>query len=344
MRPLESPVEASSGTEGASFLDIPVGAEPGSLGSAYSALASNAYAPTWNPGGLGYVDSPSLAVQYLSYVESIQYEYLSYVHPFEPGKSLGFAIQYLGSGNISGTDISGNPTDTFTADYGAYALAYGQTLSDQFSLGASAKLIHAALSDVTANAYAFDLGSMYKADSHLTLAATLTNLGTPLNFLSTGDSLPLAFHAAAAYNFNPILPCILSLEGIYPQTGSASAHIGMEWEPLKEIALRVGYRSDTLPGLSPLAGLSLGMGIKVWEQEFSYAWLPLGELGNTQYFSFIFHFGSPKRRRNLIQFQALKKSPTSDEQSNIDYQDIMELLSEDEPHEAQSRSDSTTRD
>ena len=44
---------ASSGTEGASFLDIPVGAEPAALGSAYTALATNAYAPVWNPAGLG---------------------------------------------------------------------------------------------------------------------------------------------------------------------------------------------------------------------------------------------------------------------------------------------------
>src|SRR3954468_1834792 len=75
------PLRASPGTEGASFLDIPVGAGPASMGSAYTALATDAYAPTWNPGGLGRVDSKQLAGQHLSYLESMNYEYLSYVHP-----------------------------------------------------------------------------------------------------------------------------------------------------------------------------------------------------------------------------------------------------------------------
>src|SRR5580692_10858378 len=104
------PLQASSGTEGASFLDIPVGAGPAALGSAYSAMASDAYAPTWNPGGLGLVQNDEIAAQHLSYVDTLHYEYASYVHPLGKGRALGASIQYLGSGNISGTDSNGNPT------------------------------------------------------------------------------------------------------------------------------------------------------------------------------------------------------------------------------------------
>src|SRR5260370_37016517 len=39
---------ASSGTEGAAFLDIPVGGRSAAMGSAYSALANDAYAATIN--------------------------------------------------------------------------------------------------------------------------------------------------------------------------------------------------------------------------------------------------------------------------------------------------------
>src|SRR5437899_13046732 len=72
---------ASSGTEGAAFLDIPVGAGPTALGAAYTALAHDAYAPTYNPGGLGFLDSTQLAGQHLSYLDTLHYEYLSFVHP-----------------------------------------------------------------------------------------------------------------------------------------------------------------------------------------------------------------------------------------------------------------------
>src|SRR3979409_1699028 len=90
----------SSGTEAASFLDIPVGAGPAALGSAYTALAADAYAPTWNPAGLGLIDSPELAAQHLSYLESMHYEYLSYVQPLQDSKNsvvrrgLGVSAQY----------------------------------------------------------------------------------------------------------------------------------------------------------------------------------------------------------------------------------------------------------
>src|SRR5712691_5696517 len=101
------PAWASSGTEGASFLDIPVGAGPAALGSAYTALATNAYAPVWNPAGLGMLSGTEMAGQHVSYLESMHYEFLSFVHPFydtqDSGthRGIGASVQYLGSGDIT---------------------------------------------------------------------------------------------------------------------------------------------------------------------------------------------------------------------------------------------------
>jgi hypothetical protein len=273
-------VAASAGEEGAAFLNIPVGAGPAALGSAYSALATDAYAPTWNPGGLGRVESNQLAGQHLSYLESIYYEYLSFVHPLGKGRSIGAAIQYLGSGDIPGTDINGAPIGDFSSHYAAYALAYGQMIGDKISVGVAGKMISAKIADVGARAYALDIGSLYRFNQKLTLAAVLTNAGTKLKFIDQADSLPLAFRLAAAYKVNPQID--LTAEGVYRQTGLASFHSGAEWRPSPPIGLRVGYRTDTLPGLSPMAGLTMGIGLHAWGHEFSYAWLPYGELGNTE--------------------------------------------------------------
>jgi len=111
------PVQAGAGSETASFLDIPVGAGPAAMGAAYSALAADAYAPVYNPGGLGFVDSTQLSGQHLSYLDSIYYESLSFVHPAGQGGALGVSAQYLGSGNISGTDINGNSNGNFSTTY-----------------------------------------------------------------------------------------------------------------------------------------------------------------------------------------------------------------------------------
>src|SRR4051812_11991930 len=71
-----------SGTEAAAFLDIPVGAQPASLGGAYTAWATDAYAPLWNPAGLGRIRATQLAAQHLSYLDSINYESISAAWPF----------------------------------------------------------------------------------------------------------------------------------------------------------------------------------------------------------------------------------------------------------------------
>lgn len=340
------PARASSGTEGASFLDIPVGAGPAALGSAYTALATDAYAPTWNPAGLGFISDNEMAAQYLSYLESINYEYLSFVHPFDQShdssisRGIGFSAQYLASGDIPGTDINGNPTGSFNSHYGAYNLSYGQTLGQKLSLGVTGKLINAQIDDVSANAYAMDLGSLYKVTDKLSLAGTLTNIGNNLTFLSEGDPLPMAFHAAAAYQATSHV--MLTTEGIYERNATGSFRIGAAWEPLQAVSLRVGYRTDTVDGLGALAGFSTGLGLHMYGQEFAYAWVPYGDLGDTQYFSLIIHFGGrEEERRNLIHYQTIKEHRTveggSDKPiSEPEYQQLMQLLSDDDAHVAQN--------
>ena len=122
-------------------------------------------------------------------------------------------------------DDQGNSAGSFSGYYASYSLAYGRTFIDKLSLGLTGKLIAAKLGDVSAHAYAADFGGMYKMARHLTLAATLTNLGSKLKFLNEGDSLPLAFHIAAAYQ--PTQHWLFTGEGVYPQTRLASFHLGM---------------------------------------------------------------------------------------------------------------------
>src|SRR5258708_9989301 len=74
---------SSSGTEGASFLDIPVGGAPAALGSAYTAQANDVYAPMWNPGGLGFLHSTEFTGTHLNYLAPVSYEFAGLVIPFE---------------------------------------------------------------------------------------------------------------------------------------------------------------------------------------------------------------------------------------------------------------------
>lgn len=333
----------SSGTEGAAFLDIPVGGGPASLGSAYTALAMDAYAPTWNPAGLALIDGKELAGQHLSYLESMNYEYISYVHPLSDGKDspvrrgIGFSAQYLGSGDIPATDATGASLGDFTSHWGAYNFSYGQSLSDRLSVGLTGKWINAKIDDVSANAYGADFGAFYRISDKINAAFTAKNFGTKLKFLSEGDPLPMAFHAGASYE--PTSHWTLASEAVYRKTGLASFHVGGAWRPLEAISLRAGYKTDTLEGLNALAGFTTGIGLHLWGQELAYAWAPYGELGNAQYFSLLARFGGrDKANRDLIHYQTIRKHRTvkSAEPVEPEYQQLMQLLNDSDAHMAQS--------
>jgi len=345
---------ASAGTEGASFLDIPVGAGPAAMGSAYTALATNAYAPTWNAGAMGFVSGHEVAFQHLSYLESIHYEYLSYVHPLSMSRNsgrkhtIGFSAQYLGSGDIARTDVDAggnfvNVGGDFSSRYGSYNLAYGLTLTEKLGVGLTGKLINAKIDDVSANAYAADLGALYKANEKVQVGATVVNVGSKLKFLNEGDPLPMAVRVGGAYKPNGRI--LASLEGVYRKSGLASVHAGGQWRPIEAISLRAGYKTDTLDGLSAIAGLTTGIGLHLWGQEFAYAWAPYGELGNAQYFSMLIKFGArEEERRNLIQYNKIKKhrmvkDNKKDDDMEPEYQQLMQLLSEQDVLTARSASE-----
>jgi len=342
--------QAASGTAGADFLDIPVGAGPAAMGSAYTALATDGYAPVYNPAGLGFVDLPQVTGQHLAYLDSVHYEFASVAYPLPranfasiPGNSaLGASIQYLGSGDITRTDVNGNSIGDFSSSYAAYSLSYGRTLGDKFSLGVTGKMINGNINGFSGSAYAADVGSLYKSGP-LSLAAVFTNMGTPLKFIDDSNPLPRDLHLAAAYHITS--RWLVSAESIYAVSDPASFHLGVQWSPLEEVDLRAGYKTDTLNELSPLAGITAGIGIHIWGQELAYAWAPYGDLGDAQYFSILIRFGSREQlKRNLIQFQSIKQHRLANQGSNgqndggedTDNQQLMELLKNDETHVSQS--------
>ena len=183
-------VWAASGTEGASFLDIPVGGRPASMGSAYSALATDSYAPIYNPGAMSFSPVNEFSAMHLAYLDSVNYEFASFVHPLTSADAVGISAQLLLPGSINGTDINGNSIGSISGHYGAYGLSYAHTFDERLGVGINAKVVNAAINDASANAFAADLGTLYKMNDHLSLSAAATNLGSALKFVDQADDLP----------------------------------------------------------------------------------------------------------------------------------------------------------
>jgi hypothetical protein len=327
-----SKLPAAAGKDGAAFLNIPVGARPAALGASYTSLADDAYAATWNPAGLGDLKSTEFSAQHLSYLDTMHYEYMSLALP----SGFGASVQYLGSGDIEKRDEFNAVQGDFSNSFASYNLAYGHAFSDQLSLGLTGKMIHAKLDSVSAKAFAADFGGLMRPRGNLSLAVTLTNVGSKLKFLETGDSLPTTLRAGVS--FKPATQWLMTAEGAYRKSGVASFHTGVEWRPISMLSLRSGFRTDTVKELSPLAGVTTGMGLHVWGHELAYAWLPYGDLGTTHYVSLVMKFGEAQEtKRNLIRYQKIKSHRLAQDSQEIDleYMQLMELLNETEERTAQ---------
>lgn len=281
---------AFSGTEGASFLEIPVGGRPASLGSAYGPLANDSYAPIWNPAGLGALRRGEASLMHLSYLEAMSYESVHLAAPVGNGvHGVGGGLQFFRAGRTGATDALGNSAGDYSGYYMAASVGYGRTVFRGLSVGATGRLITAQIAGVGASAFATDLGALARLGPKLRVSLVAANLGNGLRFLEAADPLPAQLRAGAAVNVTSKL--LFSLEGVRAFHSDDSVHAGVEWQPLQAIAIRGGYRSDVTRETGGMSGLTLGTGLFWKDFGLDYAWVPLGDLGQSQYFSLQVRFG-----------------------------------------------------
>lgn len=282
---------AFSGTEGASFLEIPVGGRPAALGSAYGPLANDSYASAWNPAGLGFLRRGEASLMHLSYLEAMSYESVHLAAPLKGGQGVGGGLQFFRAGETSATDAAGNPDGGFGGYYMSASVGYGRRFGSALSLGATGRLITASIAGVGASAFAGDLGAMGRIGPKLRVSLVAANLGSGLKFLQESDPLPAQLRAGAAVDVSRSF--VVSLEGVRAFHSEDSVHAGLEWKPYEAIAVRAGYRSDVTRETGGMSGVTLGTGLFWKDFGLDYAWVPLGDLGQSQYFSLQVRFGPP---------------------------------------------------
>lgn len=255
----------------AGFQEVPVGARPAAMGGAYGALAADSYAPVWNPGGLGLVREGELSTTHLSYVGKITYDSVGFAR-----SGWGAAAQYFRLGEQDATDLQGNPAGTFGGHAAVYSLAYGRAVTPSLSLGLAGRFKHSRVDGEGASDRTADAGALWRPLARWSFS-----------MVGGEDSV----RAGAA--FKPAAAADLAAEGVRDRDGALHGRFGGEWRPHPLVALRAGYRSDSLRENSALAGLTSGLGLSYLGQEFGYSWLPLGDLGSTHYFSLVLRFKRP---------------------------------------------------
>jgi len=284
------PARASSAqADPFNFLFLDANARPVAMGGAYTALASDANALLYNPGGLGRIMRHQATFMHNEYFQDITQEYLSYVSP----DGWGAAFNYLDYGRITRTTIS-NHTGSGLGRVGATGISvgcgYGWHLSNPMSAGAGVKFIKETLAGVSGQAFALDFGIIYNPPSisAFTLGAALQNLGPRVKFQSDTEHLPHNMRAGAAYIFGfGGLDGSVSFDLKKERTGDVLYCGGLETVFSGVFPVRLGYGTGNDDG----PGITAGLGYTLRNFSFDYAFVPFKDLGSTHRFSVTLSWG-----------------------------------------------------
>lgn len=328
--PSASIFASGPGTTTGELLKIPVGARAVGMGEAYTAETQDSSALAWNPAGLSFASQKEAAFTHSSLIEGVHYEHMAFASPGD-NYSVGASLGYLGYGSISGYSDSDNGNPVALGDQTAYSYVLSGGLSsfvmDRFSLGAAASVLRENLANVSAGTFAANLGADYEAAAHpaqgtYRFGASVLNLGPGLKFVSERDPLPRKIKFGAAAEHIKEWPLNLTADLTVPNDNSTYISIGSEYWFHELIALRLGYAGSNDEG----KGLRLGLGLKLREFLFDYAYGSFGDFGATHRISFAFKWGERSKQLNRDQRAILKEAKKAGQ--NGDY--VQAILAMDE--------------
>ncbi len=281
-----------AGSTSGAMLRLGSGAVGPAMGDAYTAGARGVASLYYNPGGLGFTDRAEVEAMYQRLVLDIGQGQIGFVHPVNSQMTWGIGLSYLDYGRtqrVTLSDVinSNIPSTSFSGTDLLLTGALGRQFHDNFSVGVAAKVFHQEIDNLSATAVAADIGLSARFDNlPIRIGVAGRNLGTKLKFERTSEELPALVRGGVALDlFNNRFTLNADLEKVRNQ--DMSFGVGAEVRVIEILALRVGYDDRNDAG----EGLTAGLGIRVSDLSFDYAYVPYGDLGQNHRASLTYRFG-----------------------------------------------------
>ena len=280
------------------------------MGDAYTGVADDVNAISYNPAGLALLRRQELALMHNEYVQGIRQEYMAYAFPGEGWGTVGVSANLLNVSPFAAYDANDLPMDSVSAQDTALSAAYAVKYRS-LALGIAGKYLNSRLDTVRARGQACDLGALWSPHWQLRLGASLQNLGPGVRFIDEAYPLPLTGKLGFSY-LAPLSAgntyVLIAAEGSFPRDRSPFPSGGLEFVFSNVVSARVGYQGNQDAGL----GLTAGAGIKIvrrgftwlsyseypdWvpELEVDYAFVNMGLLGNSHRVGILARFGGAAR-------------------------------------------------
>ena len=307
----QSTVGSNAVTTAVPILTVAPDARSAALGDAGVALSPDANSPFWNPAKLGFVQNDlSVSFSYSPWlrniVDDMSLSYLSGYKKLNETSALSVSLLYFDLGEIQFIDEQRNPIQDYNPKEYTISVAYGQALSENFSLGIGARFIHSNLAgnvnvggstqsfeSEPGNTAAVDVGVYYNKDLgqkiNLGLAGNISNIGGKISYTTKDekDFLPtnLKLGTAVTYNLDAYNKLTLAIDAnklLVPSPGADSTQ-----SVLSGIFTSFG---DAEGGFSEeLQEVNLSTGVEYWYNDLFAAragyFYEHPEKGGRKYFS-----------------------------------------------------------
>lgn len=283
---------SNAGSTGAAFLEFGTGARSGAMGEANTAWADDVYGMYFNPSGIARIRRQEVGFFHNTLFSDLNYNYIGYIAPISRSSAWGASIQYVDLGEVDRTTVSSGIANTIlgqaSGSDASGSLTYARALTSKLDVGVTLKIIHEKLDQYSATAGAVDLGIKWNEPLQgLSLGASLSNLGTRLQFVREEEELPITLRLGAAYrSSNRRLGLVTDL--VWVQDQDIEAKLGGEyWIWPEHIALRAGVNSAKDVG----SGFTAGAAFHWNDLAIDYAYVPFGEIGDQNLVSLTYQFG-----------------------------------------------------
>ncbi len=154
---------SKKGTTAAPFLSIGQSARAIGMGSAFVGVVNDVSSIYWNPAGLTKTKGVSVMFDHTMWIADIKYNYFAASYNLGDMGTVGFSYTGSDIGEMKVTTINapGGTGEMFSANQGAFSIAYAIQLTENFSIGFNPKFIYESIWRMNASAFAMDLGVQY---------------------------------------------------------------------------------------------------------------------------------------------------------------------------------------
>ncbi|MDX2127829.1 MAG: PorV/PorQ family protein [Chloroherpetonaceae bacterium] len=313
--------QSKFGTTAAQFLGIGIGARSIAMGGAFAAQSDDISALYWNPAGIAKIDRVQVGFNHSQWLVNTSINSAGASLPAGGFGTFGVFVTSLDYGKMEVTtiDLEDGTGEQFGASDLVAQITWAKELTDQFSIGISAKLINQTIYRTSAQGIAIDVGFLFDTGllpNGLRLGASVTNFGSkmrlegegltvnydqtggsesgvnsnvPARLVTDGFDLPLNFRIGTAYDLirNDATRWTLVMDTNIPNDNAQSLSFGTEYAWKNILFLRAGY--NALFEEESEKGLTVGAGIRYelngFAIRFDYTYQTYGRLNAPQWFA-----------------------------------------------------------